>query len=48
MITNDYKPTMSVLAEISTLIYTWINTTEELLSVTYTRGADVYIVRFTD
>ena len=48
MITNDYKPTMSVLAEISTLIYTWINTAEELLSVTYTRGASVYIVRFTD
>lgn len=48
MITNDYKPTMSVLTEISTLIYTWVNTAEELLSVTYTRGANVYIVRFTD
>ena len=48
MITSAYKPTMSVLTEISTLIYTWVNTAEELLSVTYTRGANVYIVRFTD
>lgn len=48
MITNDYKPTMSVLTEISTLIYTWVNTSEELLTVTYTENNNVHIVRFTD
>lgn len=46
MITEDYKPTMSVLTEISTLIYTWVNTSEELLSVTYTENNNVHIVRF--
>lgn len=36
MTTNAYKPTMSSLTEISTLIYTWVNTSEDLLTVTYT------------
>lgn len=47
MVTNDYKPAMSVLTEIATLIYTWVNTFEELLTVTYTSGNTVHIVRFT-
>lgn len=48
MTTNAYKPTMSALTEISTLIYTWVNTPEDLLTVTYTKGANVHFVRFTD
>lgn len=48
MTTNAYKPTMSALTEISTLIYTWVNTPEDLLTVTYTQGANVRFVRFTD
>lgn len=48
MVTKDYKPAMSSLTEISTLIYTWVNTPEDLLTVTYTKGANVHFVRFTD